>query len=85
MTTRAVAELTVSFNQFRDETRQQFREVRADIAELKTDVAQLKTDVAELKTDVAQLKTDVVDLKVGFGRLEQNQQIILELLREKLK
>jgi|GEM_PF-4052193 len=69
-TARAVAELTVAFTEFREETRREFREVRADISVLKADVAQLKDDVAELKT--------------GFKRLEQNQELILNILREKL-
>ena len=61
-----------SLEEFREETKKNFREVRSDISQLKSDVGQLKTDVSELKSDVAMLKSDVSQLKSDVSELKSD-------------
>ena len=54
----------------------------SDVRELKTDVGQLQTDVGQLQTDVGQLQIDVAQMKLDIKQIQDNQQIIIEILRE---
>ena len=45
-------------------------------------LVRLDSDVRELKTDVGQLHTDVAQMKLDIKQIQDNQQIIIEILRE---
>lgn len=60
---QSIDNLRNDFNDFKRETRENFKVVKEDISNLKVDVASLKKDVAILKVDVATLKVDVASLK----------------------
>ena len=45
-------------------------------------LVRLDNDVRELKTDVGQLQTDVAQMKLDIKQIQDNQQIIIEILRE---
>ena len=45
-------------------------------------LVRLDSDVRELKTDVGQLQTDVAQMKLDIKQIQDNQQIIIEILRE---
>ena len=57
-------------------------QLQTDVGQLQTDVGQLQTDVGQLQTDVAQLQTDVSQMKLAIKQIQDNQQIIIEILRE---
>ena len=56
-------------------------QVQTDMTQLKTDVTHLQTDVTHLQTDVTQVQTDVTQLQLQVADVQQNQQIILGILR----
>ena len=45
-------------------------------------LAMLDNDVRQLQTDVEQLQTDVAQMKLDIKQIQDNQQIIIEILRE---
>ena len=74
ITSRAVA----SLNDFREETRENFRLVRADITRLDGRIDKLDARIDKIETRMDRLET-------RMERLEEGQQVIIDLLREKLK
>ena len=52
------------------------------LVRLDNDVRQLQTDVRQLQADVAQLQTDVSQMQLDIKQIQDNQQIIIEILRE---
>ena len=56
-------------------------QLQLDVVVLQTDVTQLQSDMTELQSDVTELQSDVTQLQLQVAEVQQNQQIIIGILR----